>query len=71
MVPTVPKGQERIRICLHAKNSMVEVKGLVEAVEEWLLKAMKGQSECKDVMLMETTHCEPTSHGRDAGRAKI
>lgn len=34
--PTVPKGQERVRVCLHAGNSSDEVEGLVEAVAEWV-----------------------------------
>ncbi|KAM7186842.1 8-amino-7-oxononanoate synthase [Rhypophila sp. PSN 637] len=37
VAPTVPKGQERIRICLHAANNMDEVKTLIQTVEEWVL----------------------------------
>lgn len=30
--PTVPKGKERIRICLHSHNTMEEVQGLLAAI---------------------------------------
>jgi 8-amino-7-oxononanoate synthase len=33
--PTVPKGSERVRICLHANNTRDQVLGLVEAIREW------------------------------------
>lgn len=31
--PTVPKGEERIRICLHSYNSHEEIKGLIECLK--------------------------------------
>lgn len=40
--PSVPPGTERIRICLHASNSIQEVEGLFEALEE---------RKCADVLL--------------------
>jgi 8-amino-7-oxononanoate synthase len=33
--PTVPHGEERVRLCLHAGNTEEEVKGLAKAVVEW------------------------------------
>ncbi|KAK4154689.1 pyridoxal phosphate-dependent transferase [Chaetomidium leptoderma] len=36
VAPTVPKGRERVRLCLHAGNTIAEVAGLVEAVGAWL-----------------------------------
>jgi 8-amino-7-oxononanoate synthase len=42
VAPTVPRGKERIRVCLHAGNTMGEVEGLVAAVEEWLMLALKS-----------------------------
>ncbi|KAI9733645.1 MAG: hypothetical protein M1834_003247 [Cirrosporium novae-zelandiae] len=36
VAPTVPKGSERVRICLHAGNTVEEVEGLVRAVREWV-----------------------------------
>ncbi|KAH6634511.1 pyridoxal phosphate-dependent transferase [Chaetomium sp. MPI-SDFR-AT-0129] len=47
VAPTVPRGEERIRVCLHAKNTLDEVQGLVTAIEEWVLEAMRtGQDTC-------------------------
>jgi 8-amino-7-oxononanoate synthase len=34
--PTVPKGQERVRVCLHAGNTEDEVRRLSEVVSEWV-----------------------------------
>ncbi|KAH9930074.1 pyridoxal phosphate-dependent transferase [Fomitopsis serialis] len=33
--PTVPKGRERVRVCLHAGNSREEVERLVAGMVEW------------------------------------
>lgn len=32
---SVPKGQERIRICLHAANTAEEIDGLVNCIVDW------------------------------------
>lgn len=40
--PTVPRGQERIRVCLHARNEVREVDGLVEALGEWVSARGEG-----------------------------
>jgi len=40
--PSVPPGTERIRICLHASNSIQEVEGLFEAL---------GERQCADALL--------------------
>lgn len=34
--PTVPQGAERIRVCLHAGNSVEEVERLVGRIGEWV-----------------------------------
>ncbi|KAI3340203.1 PLP-dependent transferase [Ustulina deusta] len=36
VAPTVPPGQERIRICIHASNTIEQVDGLCTAIETWL-----------------------------------
>lgn len=36
VAPTVPKGHDRVRVCLHAANTMSEVHGLVKTVGAWL-----------------------------------
>ena len=42
VAPTVPKGTDRVRLCLHAANTVDEVRGLCAAVEEWLRMHMDG-----------------------------
>ncbi|KAF8322668.1 PLP-dependent transferase [Clavulina sp. PMI_390] len=34
--PTVPKGEERVRVCIHANNTREQVDRLVEGVQEWI-----------------------------------
>ncbi|KAM0270604.1 hypothetical protein ACHAQH_009388 [Verticillium albo-atrum] len=41
VAPTVPKGRERVRVCLHAANTKEEVEGLARIVEEWVLKTQE------------------------------
>jgi 8-amino-7-oxononanoate synthase len=36
VAPTVPKGSERVRVCLHAGNTIGEVEGLVRAISIWV-----------------------------------
>lgn len=36
MPPTIPAGKERVRVCLHAGNTMEEIDGLVRTIEVWL-----------------------------------
>ncbi|KAG8740245.1 hypothetical protein FRC12_016072 [Ceratobasidium sp. 428] len=43
--PTVPKGEERVRICLHAANTEEEVDGLVDALVEWAKVGVQVQSQ--------------------------
>jgi 8-amino-7-oxononanoate synthase len=33
--PTVPVGTERVRICLHAGNTVAEVEKLVQSLRSW------------------------------------
>ncbi|KAF8544352.1 putative aminotransferase [Trichophaea hybrida] len=34
--PTVPRGKERVRVCLHAGNTEDEIRGLVGRIKEWV-----------------------------------
>ncbi|KAK4061077.1 uncharacterized protein Triagg1_10504 [Trichoderma aggressivum f. europaeum] len=43
VAPTVPAGQDRVRVCLHAGNTVEEVEGLCRAVEEWVTGAIKSK----------------------------
>lgn len=44
VAPTVPHGTERVRVCLHAGNTDLEVEKLVAAIGEWV--DMKVQEKC-------------------------
>ncbi|KAK3845347.1 MAG: 8-amino-7-oxononanoate synthase [Linnemannia gamsii] len=48
--PTVPKGKERVRICLHSHNTVEQVDLLIRIVEEWVQKDLRG-SEAMEVPL--------------------
>ncbi|KAM0120003.1 hypothetical protein ACP6JC_003426 [Aspergillus fumigatus] len=41
MAPTVPAGRERVRVCLHAGNTMEEIDGLVDTFKVWLSQTME------------------------------
>lgn len=43
VAPTVPRGSERVRVCLHAGNTMGEIEGLVAAVEAWVVVAAAAE----------------------------
>ena len=71
VAPTVPSGCERIRVCLHAGNTMAEVEGLLKAVEAWLV-------ECKTTGTTERESSRPSggnkfqeSHKSGPGTAKL
>lgn len=34
--PTVPKGTERVRVCLHSGNTILDIEGLIGKIGEWL-----------------------------------
>jgi len=39
--PTVPEGTQRVRVCLHAGNTMEDVERLGERIREWLVEKRK------------------------------
>lgn len=39
--PTVPKGKDRVRVCLHAGNTREEVDGLINTIVEWAEDILK------------------------------
>ncbi|KAL3456083.1 pyridoxal phosphate-dependent transferase [Aspergillus heterothallicus] len=41
MPPTVPAGRERVRVCLHAGNTIKEVDSLIEIIGTWLQQTEK------------------------------
>ncbi|KAK8095399.1 PLP-dependent transferase [Apiospora kogelbergensis] len=44
VAPTVPVGAERVRLCLHARNTLEQVEGLGAVVKEWI--QLQGQGGC-------------------------
>lgn len=36
VAPTVPVGTERVRLCLHAKNTFEQVRGLGDVIRQWI-----------------------------------
>ncbi|KIO34694.1 hypothetical protein M407DRAFT_210007 [Tulasnella calospora MUT 4182] len=49
--PTVPKGQDRVRICIHAGNTEMEVIGLVDAIAQWATDRLGRQSSASNARL--------------------
>jgi 8-amino-7-oxononanoate synthase len=43
--PTVPKGQSRLKVTFHAKNTEFQVGGLVNAVYEWVEEMIDIEEE--------------------------
>jgi len=52
--PTVPKGMERVRVCLHAGNSEDDVEGLVEGVRKWVEEERIEKRSRKEGGVVET-----------------
>ena len=40
--PTVPKGLDRVRVCLHAGNSREDIDRLIQGIIGWALETMKS-----------------------------
>ncbi|KAJ7481037.1 pyridoxal phosphate-dependent transferase [Mycena galericulata] len=45
--PTVPQGKDRVRVCLHAGNTMSEVDRLVEGMVQWAQERMADADALK------------------------
>ncbi|KAH7179088.1 pyridoxal phosphate-dependent transferase [Fusarium flagelliforme] len=43
VAPTVPKGSERVRVCLYVGNTIEEVEGLIRVTKAWV-KAQEGET---------------------------
>ncbi|KAL5047723.1 hypothetical protein BDW71DRAFT_34366 [Aspergillus fruticulosus] len=44
MPPTVPAGRERVRVCLHAGNTVEEIDGLIGTIATWLHRIEKQKA---------------------------
>lgn len=50
MSPTVPEGTERVRVCLHAGNTVEQIDGLVHTIQTWVQRRVReshGSSEIR------------------------
>lgn len=48
--PTVPAGKERVRLCLHAGNTLDEVERLCKEIEAWVsARLAEAESGAKSV----------------------
>ena len=45
MFPTVPKGKERVRVCLHAGNTTEEVNKLIAGIVSWVIDDIAVRSK--------------------------
>lgn len=43
--PTVPEGTSRVRVCLHASNTELEINELVRSMELWVLEKTRDAAE--------------------------
>lgn len=41
--PTVPKGKDRVRVCLHAANTRQDVEKLVDGMISWAYEVLEAQ----------------------------
>ena len=41
VAPTVPRGLERVRVCVHAGNTADEIAGLCSTIEAWLVQELE------------------------------
>ncbi|EME39931.1 hypothetical protein DOTSEDRAFT_37969 [Dothistroma septosporum NZE10] len=39
--PTVPEGTERVRVCLHAGNTVEQIEALVECIRSWVVRRVQ------------------------------
>jgi 8-amino-7-oxononanoate synthase len=43
--PTVPKGKDRVRVCLHAGNKVEDIEMLVAGIVDWAEANLKKQGQ--------------------------
>lgn len=55
--PTVPKGKDRVRVCLHAGNAKEDVDRLVDGIVRWAQETL-SQREREIELVKESRHPE-------------
>lgn len=56
--PTVPRGKERVRVCLHAGNTRGDVEALVNGVVDWARKWMKQMHDEQKKIAVEDSQTQ-------------
>ncbi|KND91563.1 putative 8-amino-7-oxononanoate synthase [Tolypocladium ophioglossoides CBS 100239] len=68
VAPTVPAGMDRVRLCLHAGNTVEEVQGLCAAMEEWVCgRLAEAETETETETQTQTQTQTQTAAGADPG----
>jgi hypothetical protein len=64
--PTVSPGTQRVRVCLHAGNTVHEVEGLVRRIGEWvtLMQQRTGAEEERLGIVMQGKWAEQGEKAR-------
>ena len=65
--PTVPKGKDRVRVCLHSGNTKEEVEGLALALVEWA----RNEREVGEREPEENQRCEGTRRTTTVAQSKL
>ncbi|KAJ9604992.1 hypothetical protein H2200_010381 [Cladophialophora chaetospira] len=47
VAPTVPAGTERVRVCLHAGNTVEQIDRFVDCVKQWILGQTKNENRAQ------------------------
>jgi 8-amino-7-oxononanoate synthase len=50
MHPTVPKGEERVRVCIHANNTREEIDSLLDGVSAWIRSLRRASTDGEEVV---------------------
>ena len=71
--PTVQRGTERVRVCLHAGNTRQQIEGLVACVKVWVGKEVEANNVKlnKNMKLHDINGLEAMGNGDKAPTAKL
>lgn len=69
VAPTVPHGTERVRVCLHARNTEWEVEKLIMAIGEWVGMRLKEEHHSQPCPALVPS--ENTSRGDGIEKARL
>lgn len=69
--PTVPPGSERVRICLHAENTVSQVNGLCRTIDRWLRHQRPGLEQDAQKPMEHQAHGSSQTQPSNTDKAKI